>query len=114
MIGGTVVEATLSLIGPLALEAVDRFAFDQAFIGATGLNTDHGFSNSNVYEAELKSKVIRHAKETNIVVDHSKFGEKNLVSFARLQDVHRIVTDREPDQQWLDLCRDAGVLIAFQ
>lgn len=114
MVGGTIVEATYSLIGPLAMEAIDRFAFDQAFIGATGLNMDHGFSNSNMYEAELKSKVIRHTKETNIVVDHSKFGEKNLISFARLQQVQRIVTDRKPEKQWLGQCQEAGVQIAFQ
>lgn len=114
MVGGTVVEATRSLVGPLAMEAVERFAFDQVFIGATGWNQAHGFSNSNVDEAELKSKVIRQAKETMIVLDHTKFGERNLVSFARLQDVQRIITDREPDASWLELCRDAGVQLAFQ
>ncbi|RAV22392.1 DeoR/GlpR family DNA-binding transcription regulator [Paenibacillus contaminans] len=109
LIGGVLVEATNSLVGPIAASNVAGMAFDRVFLGATGVNIEHGFSNSNMYEAEIKRLAIRQAAETNIVLDHSKFGNRVLVSFAPLDGVHRIVTDRLPDDELQRACREAGV-----
>lgn len=98
MVGGMLMEKTMSLVGPIAIEALQKMAFDQVFLGSTGLTIDHGFSNSNVLEAEVKKTALRHSSVVNIVLDHSKFGVKQLVSFATLADVNRIITDQVPPQ----------------
>jgi len=109
--GGMLLEATNSLIGPVAVQTIAGMAFDRVFLGATGVNIEHGFSNSNIYEAEIKRMAIRQAAETNIVLDHTKFGAKVLVSFAPLSGVHRIVTDRLPEATLRGACEEAGVRI---
>jgi DeoR family fructose operon transcriptional repressor len=109
VIGGVLVEATNSMIGSIAVESISRMAFDKVFIGATGINARHGFSNSNMHEAEIKRIAIQQAKEAYIVSDHSKFGEQVLVSFATLSDINKIVTDTMPDQELLSACQTAGV-----
>ncbi|MFD0673081.1 DeoR/GlpR family DNA-binding transcription regulator [Cohnella sp. GCM10027633] len=109
--GGIHLESTNSLAGPIAAQSLAGMAFDRAFLGATGLDAEHGFSNSNIYEAEIKQIAIRQAKETNIVLDHSKFGAKVLVSFAPLSGVYRIVTDRVPDDALRLACEESGVIV---
>lgn len=109
MTGGMLLEATNSLVGPIAAQSLAGMAFDRIFLGATGLNVEHGFSNSNIYEAEIKQIAIRQAAETNIVLDNTKFGAKVLISFASLSGVQRIVTDRLPDDGLHHACEEAGV-----
>lgn len=107
--GGMLLEATNSLVGPIAAQSLASMAFDRIFLGATGLNIQHGFSNSNIYEAEIKQIAIRQASESNILLDHSKFGTKMLVSFAALSGVERVLTDQWPDERMRQACQEAGV-----
>lgn len=100
MIGGSLQEETLSVVGPIAEKNLADMAFDQIFLGATGMTVDHGFSNSNVFEADIKRLSIERADEVNIVLDHSKFGKKVLSSFASLDHVHRVITNQLPDESY--------------
>lgn len=109
MTGGMLLEATHSLVGPIAAQNLATMAFDRIFLGATGLTVAHGFSNSNLYEAEIKQTAIRQAAETTIVLDHTKFGARMLVSFAPLSGVQRIVTDQWPEEPLRQACGEAGV-----
>jgi DeoR family transcriptional regulator, fructose operon transcriptional repressor len=109
--GGILLETTSSLVGPITAETLSGMAFDRVFLGATGVNPIHGFSNSNLYEAEIKKMAIKKAAEVNVVLDHSKFGAKELVSFTPLTNVHRIVTDHMPGEGLRQACVEAGVEI---
>lgn len=107
--GGMAMEATATLIGPLTASTINSMAFDRVFIGATGLSASHGFSNSNAYETEIKKLAISKAAEVNIVIDHTKFGAKELFSFAGLSQARRIITDRLPEKDLREACEAAGV-----
>ncbi|RKP52936.1 DeoR/GlpR transcriptional regulator [Cohnella endophytica] len=107
--GGMLRESTSSLVGPVAAQALSGMAFDRAFLGATGIDEQHGFSNSNLYETEIKRLAIRQANETTVVLDHSKFGAKVLASFASLGAIRRMVTDRLPPEGLALACQEAGL-----
>jgi DeoR family fructose operon transcriptional repressor len=109
LLGGVLVEATLSLVGPIAIETISRMAFDKVFLGATGMDALHGFSNSNLYEAEIKRIAIQKAKEAIIVLDHSKFGEQVFISFSELAQIQCIVSDQLPEGELLQACNLAGI-----
>jgi DeoR family transcriptional regulator of aga operon/DeoR family fructose operon transcriptional repressor len=110
VLGGNALEATSTLVGPLAAEMLSRMAFDRAFLGATGCSFPHGFSNSDPYEAELKRMAIERSAVSCVVIDHTKFGVRSLVSFASLSQVRRIYTDRLPERPGLrDAIAEAGV-----
>lgn len=79
MIGGILLEKTSTLVGPLACDALSELAFDHVFIGTTGVTAQHGFSNSNMHEAEIKRFVIERSVEVSIVMDHTKFGMKDFI-----------------------------------
>ncbi|RKN84226.1 DeoR/GlpR family DNA-binding transcription regulator [Paenibacillus ginsengarvi] len=109
--GGTLLEKTGSMIGPIAIGTLASMAFDQVFLGTTGMTAEHGFSNSNSFEAELKRQAMKRAAKVTVVADGSKFGERYLHSFASMKDVHRVVTDREPQQAIARAAADAGLTI---
>jgi DeoR family transcriptional regulator, fructose operon transcriptional repressor len=109
VVGGIMREATSSLVGPFAEEIIQKMAFDRVFLGASGFTLEHGFSNSNVYEAELKRIALSKAAEVNMVIDHTKFGYQSLATFARLGQVTRIITNVHPPDDILTACREAGV-----
>lgn len=109
LIGGRLVETTGSAVGPVALDNLRKMAFTRVFLGASGMSSRHGFSNSNMDETEIKKQAIRCGSEVNVLLDHSKFGQPALFSFAILSDVHRIVVDKEPDEEAAASCRAARV-----
>lgn len=107
VIGGVLLDSTNSMAGTTAIEAISKLAFDKAFLGTTGLSFSHGFSNSNMLEAEIKRVSIQRAKTSYIVMDHAKFGQNALFSFAALQDVQAIITDGRPDEEWMSAAQAA-------
>ncbi|WP_245954440.1 DeoR/GlpR family DNA-binding transcription regulator [Paenibacillus flagellatus] len=109
--GGMLLEKTGSMVGPIAMSTLGTMAFDQSFLGTTGITLEHGFSNSNSLEAELKREAMRRSGQVNVLADASKFGETFLHSFAGYADVDRIVTDRWPPEPFVQAADPAGVEI---
>ena len=109
VIGGFLRESTSSMVGSIAMETVSRMAFDRAFLGASGLTVEHGFSNTNMDEAELKRLAIKQSKESYIAMDHSKFGSRALFSFAKPENVNHLLTSSMPDKELLESCKQAGI-----
>jgi DeoR/GlpR family transcriptional regulator of sugar metabolism len=107
--GGTILEKTGSMIGPIALHSLSSMAFDQVFLGTAGVTAEHGFSNSNSFEAELKRFVMGRSGKVNIVADSSKLGSRFLHSFAGLKDIHRFITDIAPPAAFAEIAQTEGV-----
>jgi DeoR family fructose operon transcriptional repressor len=111
VIGGMLLDKTSTLVGPIAASAIAKMTFDRVFIGTTGATLKHGFSNSNMHEAEIKRLAIQQAAEVNVVMDHTKFGMQDLFSFASLNAVDRIITDGQPNQELSGDFKEASVEI---
>lgn len=111
VIGGMLMGQTSTLVGPVATEALVKMAFNRAFIGTTGVTLKHGYSNSNMHEAEVKRLAIQQASEVNIVMDHSKFGRQDLFSFGGLKAADRVITDQYPEQELDEAFKEQSVEI---
>ncbi|NOV04008.1 DeoR family transcriptional regulator [Paenibacillus sp. LMG 31457] len=109
VVGGMMMDDTATLVGPVAAAAIAKMAFKSVFIGTTGITAQHGFSNSNMHEAEIKQLAIAKAAEVNVVADNTKFGRQDLFSFAPLHGVHRIITDSPPDEALSAVLQEASV-----
>lgn len=111
VIGGMLMGQTSTLVGPVATEALVKMAFNRAFIGTTGVTLKHGYSNSNMHEAEVKRLAIQQASEVNIVMDYSKFGRQDLFSFGGLKAADRVITDQYPEQELDEAFKEQSVEI---
>ena len=61
VIGGVLLETTNAMGGAIAVDSISKMAFDKVFLGTTGVTPIHGFSNSNMLEAEIKRMAISKA-----------------------------------------------------
>ncbi|MGC9529252.1 MAG: DeoR/GlpR family DNA-binding transcription regulator [Candidatus Bipolaricaulaceae bacterium] len=94
VVGGYLRGVSYAMVGRLARQALDGVYFDLAFLGANGVSLDHGITIPALEEAETAAEVVRHARRTVVVADHSKFGAVTHSKIAELDAVDLLVTDR--------------------
>ncbi len=111
MPGGTVNRNTLSVSGPDSLSFVDKINIELAFMSASAFSLEAGFSVSNIYEAELKHKIIMRAKRTIMLMDSSKIGKNLLFTIAALADIDILLCEKTPSAEILEAARQNGVEI---
>lgn len=91
--GGHFRSSTWSLVGPSAVALLENISADIAFMGTTGINSAVYFTNSNLFEAEVKKAMIRAAAQAWVLADHTKFDLTALARFATADEVTGIITD---------------------
>ncbi len=93
VVGGEFRPATESLVGPRALEELDRFHVRLALVGTDGFSLQGGLTTHLVEGAEIVRKMAARAKTTVLVADASKYGQKGFVAVLPLTAVARLITD---------------------
>ncbi len=82
-----------ALVGPVAVSALRTLHVDVLFMGVHGMSADAGFTTPNLLEAETDEALVASASRVVAVADHTKWGVRGLISFARLEDAHVLVSD---------------------
>ena len=110
-VGGAINRNTLSISGPNAVSLIDTVNIDLAFMAASGFSLDSGFSVSNIYECELKRKVIERAKKVIVLMDGTKINKTLAFTFANMKDVDALVCDTEFSADVLKEAKKHGVQV---
>jgi len=113
MLGGIVNRNTLSVSGPNALFTLDGINIDIAFMAASGFSLDTGFSVANIYEGELKKRIISNAKKVILLMDTSKIGKNMPFTYAKLSDIDIWVCEKKPQKDILEMAQQHGVEIIW-
>jgi DeoR/GlpR family transcriptional regulator of sugar metabolism len=82
-----------AMVGPIATAALQSLHLDQLFLGAHGIDPEHGLSTPNLMEAETNRAFIAASRQVVVVADHTKWGTIGLSRFASWPDIHTVVTD---------------------
>jgi DeoR/GlpR family transcriptional regulator of sugar metabolism len=93
-LGGLINRNTLSVSGPDAGAFLDRINIDIAFMAASGFSLESGFTVSNIYESELKRKVVKRAKKVVMLMDSSKINKNLPFTYASLSDLDVWICDK--------------------
>lgn len=101
MIGGTVRMTTKASVSSQAIEQLQTYYFDKAFMGVNGIHADYGFTTVDAEEAATKKAAMNQAQHVFVLTDHSKFGK---VNFSKIADVETgiIITDQIEENDVLD------------
>lgn len=94
VLGGQYRAAGRCLVGPLAIDALQRFTLNIAFIGITGLS-ESGLTVADLSEAEVKTAAMERARRVVVPMDHTKLGATDFVKVCDLDRVDTLVTDNE-------------------
>ncbi len=109
--GGQLNRETLTLSGFNAVDYVKTLNIDLAFIAASALSLQNGFSCGDYFEAELKRLIIRKARLVVVLMDSSKLNSSMPYTFARLQNLYALVSDKPLPYEYEKAARQAHVLL---
>jgi DeoR family transcriptional regulator of aga operon len=109
MLGGILRATSLSLVGPQAEQTLKDLNADRLFLGVDGLDPIVGLTTPDVLEAQLNAMMIRVSREVVVVADSSKFKQRSLSLIAKIESVHKVVTDSGADAETLDALRARGI-----
>ena len=96
--GGVLRSSSFSLIGPTAVDCVEKFHADIFFCSCTGLSNENGATESDEFEVEVKKTMASRADRRVLILDHTKFGKVGLSRFLSLDQIDMIVTDSWSEQ----------------
>lgn len=100
--GGTLRWETRAMVGPVADNTLKNFRVDKAFIGTNAICITNGLSTPNIIEANTKREIIKIAKQTIVVCDHTKFSTVSFAKIVELDSVDIIITDNQLHKELLD------------
>lgn len=99
--GGLVRHHSMALIGPAAVRTLEVYHADKAFMCATGVSLQTGYTTPNPYEAQTKQAMLRAADTRYALVDSSKLGRATLASFAALDEIDLLISDEGAPKEFL-------------
>jgi DeoR family fructose operon transcriptional repressor len=111
VVGGTLKERTMALIGPMAERSIDQMHVDLAFIGANGVAVGAGITTPTWEEASVKARMIATATTAVVVADGSKVGAVTFARVAGLEEVDLFITDDGAPAQEIQKLRSAGLRV---
>ncbi len=101
-LGGIYSRPTDSFVGLSAFEALSAMKINKAFMAATGVSLENGMTNTTFLEAEIKRGVVQRASQIFLLADGSKLERDAMVSFCPLSRLTGFITDRRPDEKYMD------------
>ena len=107
--GGTLRRETDSLLGSEGLEMLRRFNIRTGIFGAHGISLPEGLTDVSVEEAEVKQVLVGMCRQVIAALDVTKWGRVGLASFARLDEIDRVITDAQAPANLIAQVRAVGV-----
>lgn len=102
-----------SLTGSFAWDHLDKVHATIGFFGARGLTLEHGVTEINIHEADVKRRMIERCREVVTVTDSSKLSKVSLVTYAEISTIHRLVTDDGAPAALIEDLRERGVQVTL-
>ena len=109
--GGALRPADMGLVGPLAVQTIERFRFDHALLGCSALHEAGDMLDFDVQEVAVSQALLRRAGQVTLVADASKFQRTAPVRIGAITDVARMITDAPLPAPLAALCARAGVRV---
>lgn len=111
--GGMLKESGLVLVGPQTEKMLRSYHVDKTIISAKAVSGGEGFFDSDELHAANKRTMLHAAKERILAVDSSKFGKRAFGKIGDFSDITAVVTDKEPDREWLELFEERGIVCLY-
>jgi DeoR/GlpR family transcriptional regulator of sugar metabolism len=100
-----------ALVGPLAEQMLNTVRVDKAFLGATSVSVEDGFSNSHLTNLALQRIVLAVAREVYLLVDSSKFQQSPFWLVAPVDTLTAIITDSGVSTATVESFSRAGIQV---
>jgi DeoR family transcriptional regulator of aga operon len=112
-LGGSMRKSSASVIGPYAETLLGEMMCSKLFIGVDGIDLDFGLTTSNIAEAHLNQYMLNAAQEVIVLADSSKFGKRGFGKICNINQVHKIITDRNAPASFIQVIREKGIEVTL-
>jgi DeoR family glycerol-3-phosphate regulon repressor len=109
--GGILRRADGALVGDVTAEFIGQFKVDYAIIGSAAVDPDGSLLDYDFREVRVAQAIIKNARKSYLVADHTKFKMAAPVRIASLADLDGFFTDIAPPKSITALCADNDVFI---
>ncbi len=92
---------------------LDGVRLTWAFVSAAGVSLDCGVTCFNFHEVEVKQKVMRQARQSLLLADHSKFDAVRTAHFGALSDFHCVVSDKKIPRSYREAIEAGGAQLVI-
>jgi len=107
--GGELQKDVFYLSGVWAQRALSEIRVDKAVLGVSAIDPQYGISTASQAEAQIKKMILKSARVSIALADHSKFGNQGFAYVGPTTDIDILVTDSATDPKYLRPLREAGV-----
>lgn len=104
--GGILRRSDGGLVGHLASSTIRQFKFDFAVIGCSALDLDGDLLDFDVQEVDVSQTIIRQARRTLLVADHSKLQRTAPARIGSLSEIDTMYTDLPLPPALMSKCID--------
>ena len=101
-LGGRFRNETSSFYGYLTLETLKQYHADFAFLSCACVHLDFGATDHIEGEALIRSTMLKQAKTTVLISDHTKLDRVATYKISPLEHAHYFITDKTLAPNWSD------------
>lgn len=106
-IGGTYISSYDAFSSFQAIESLERYIFDKAFLSCQAIDFSRGMCDQNDMICGLQQKVLEISNQVYLIADNSKINQRAFLSYGDLSKISELITDAVPpadvQQQLLSL-----------
>ena len=110
-VGGDYSSSTKSFTGNSAIQNLEHYYFDKAFISCRSVSLEAGLTDTNVDDAMLHRLALAHAHEKYLAIDNSKLNRASFAGIAPVSGLDGIILDQPFPEDWVRYLNEHSVQI---
>lgn len=103
--GGYLRRESISVVGFDFENRLSEINIQTGFFGARGFSIDKGLTDVNLDEVGVKRKMVKACQQVVCTVDSRKWGKVAAYTFAGLDQIHRVITDKAAPEDFVSQIR---------
>ena len=114
MLGGLINRNNLAASGNQSGQIISQLNIDTALIVGSAFSLKNGFTVGNYEEGVLKKSIISKAEKVIMLIDSSKFVKTMPFTFAHMEDIDILITDKRPSEEVMELAQKSQIKVIYE
>ena len=110
---GLAYSKTNCVLGADSLDYIRKFNCDYFFFSCSGLSLNQGVTEASFEQSLIKKEMLLNSKTHILLADHTKFNKIFLCGSCNFDDIDYIITDKEPDDNYLKVFNKANIKLVI-
>jgi DeoR family glycerol-3-phosphate regulon repressor len=111
LIGGRLRNRDRDILGPEVEAFFNSYKVDFGIFGVGGIDPDGSLLDFDEQEVRARSVILKNARKSFLVADHTKFGRNAVVRGGAISDVSAFFSDTAPPDHIREMIANAGVTL---